>query len=256
MTVAARGLAELQVAFAILTRLPVGRIREPVPTIADARWAFPLCGAAVGAIAWALCLAALSVGLPASVAALLAVAAGWLATGALHEDGLADLADGLGGGRDREAKLRIMRDSRIGSYGVLALILAVALKAACLVALGADGAGLSAFVAIAAGSRCCIVVALDRMPAARSDGLGAAAAGAGGWRLPIALGLTVLALAPLGLEAFIVAGAMAIAAAAPAVLARRQLGGQTGDVLGALQMTAETAGWIALTAIVSAAAAT
>ena len=109
--------ADLFSAAAFLTRLPVPAAHVPTGGLAQAARAFPVVGAGVGAAAGGVLWLAAQAGLPPLVCALLALAAAALVTGALHEDGLADLADGLGGGRDREAKLRIMRDSRIGAFG-------------------------------------------------------------------------------------------------------------------------------------------
>jgi adenosylcobinamide-GDP ribazoletransferase len=96
--------------------------------------AFPAAGLVVGAIIGAVLVLVTWLGAPAAVAAPIAVAAGLLVTGALHEDGLADTADGFGGGATAERKLEIMRDSRIGTYGVLALIAGLALKAVAIAA--------------------------------------------------------------------------------------------------------------------------
>ena len=117
-----RRLDEARLALMLLTRLPVGRLKDPVPSLAEARWAYPLVGLVIGAIAWVAHHGALMLGLGPLPAALVALGAMVLVTGALHHDGLADFADGLGGGRDPDHRLEIMRDSRIGSYGALALI--------------------------------------------------------------------------------------------------------------------------------------
>src|SRR5581483_1985388 len=116
---------DLVTASLFLTRLPLARLlRAPPPASAEALThalrAFPLVGAAIGLIAALVYWVAALFGLAPLPGALLAVGATVLLTGGLHEDGLADCADGFGGGRDRDSKLAIMRDSRIGSYGVLA----------------------------------------------------------------------------------------------------------------------------------------
>src|SRR5579864_6859060 len=107
---------DLLIAAAFLTRMPIPTPAVLPGRLAQASWAFPLVGVGVG--------------LPTLAAALIAVAGTAALTGALHEDGLADTADGFGGGATPEAKLTIMRDSRNGAYGVLALIFSVALRAA------------------------------------------------------------------------------------------------------------------------------
>src|SRR5258706_10100927 len=114
-------LDDVLAAAAFLTRVPVPHLASP-PNLARAYRAFPLLGAAIGAAVGAVDLLLLWIGLPAIAAAALALGAGAMLTGALHEDGLADLADGFGGGRDKAAKLDVMRDSRLGTYGSRALL--------------------------------------------------------------------------------------------------------------------------------------
>jgi len=159
----------------------------------------------------------------------------------LHEDGLADTADGFGGGRDRAAKLAIMRDSRVGTYGVAALVFSIGLRVATLHAIGDPiHAGL-ALVAAHAASRGFLGLAMWRLDPAREDGLGAAAGrpGTGAALTAVLLG-AVIAICCLGPVRGIVALALAgVAVAAMAVLARRQIGGYTGDVLGAFQQIGE-----------------
>lgn len=242
-------VSEFRLAVSLLSRLPVGTIRGDVPVIAASAWAWPLVGAGVGALAALVALAALWIGLPPIMAALLALTAAALATGAMHEDGLADVADGFGGGRDPARKLEIMRDSRLGSYGALALVLATGLRAAGIAA-AAEGHALAfALIGIGAASRAGLPLALCLMPPARADGLGRAATGEiGAARVALLVGF--LFLLPLGLGvAVVVALTMALAALILAGLALRQIGGQTGDVMGAMQIISECAGWIALVAI-------
>ncbi|MCW3781975.1 adenosylcobinamide-GDP ribazoletransferase [Defluviimonas salinarum] len=242
---------EIRLAFMLLSRLPAGRIEGEAPAMAASSWAWPLVGVAVGAIMALVCGSALWLGLPPLMAALLALAAGALATGAMHEDGLADLADGFGGGRDRARKLEIMRDSRIGSYGVVALVLALAFRAIGISTLAEAGSATAALVGIAAASRAVLPAALVMMPAARGDGLGHSAAGSGPAPALVAAGIGFLCLLPLGFGTAVVAGgAMALAATLLAGLALRQIGGQTGDVMGAMQQVAEVAGWAVLSASV------
>jgi adenosylcobinamide-GDP ribazoletransferase len=242
---------EVRLAFMLLSRLPAGRIDGEPPSMAASSWAWPLVGLAVGLIAALACGFGLWIGLPPLMAALLALTAGALATGAMHEDGLADLADGFGGGRDRAQKLAIMRDSRIGSYGVVALILALAFRAAGIATLAEAGSAIAALIGIAAASRAVLPAALVLMPAARSDGLGQSAAGDDPATALIAGGIGFLCLLPLGFgTAIFTAFAMGLAALILAGIAMRQIGGQTGDVMGAMQQVAEIAGWAVLAAMV------
>jgi adenosylcobinamide-GDP ribazoletransferase len=227
-------------ATAFFTRLPMDpRLGEW--RLVDSAWAFPLVGAGIGgAAAFAFLLAQL-IGLASWPAALLSVLAGIALTGALHEDGLADTADGFCGGRDREEKLAILRDSRHGTYGVLAIVLSVLLRAAALAGIGdVIHAGL-ALIAAHAVSRAALPAAIMGLTPARPDGLGAmAGTPRAGSAIAAALIGAAIALAALGP----MRGAMALCLAggivfAMAELARRQIGGYTGDVLGALQQVGE-----------------
>ncbi len=225
---------EIQLAVMALSRLPAGQIAGAVPELRQAVWAFPLVGALIGG------LGALALSLvPNALGAGLALAVMVVASGALHEDGLADFADGLGG-RTRARKLEIMRDSRIGSYGVVALILVLGLRWQALILVQPE-----ALVAVAMLSRGLVPLAIHALPAARSDGLGAAASGAvPRGRLVIALALGAGAMLIFGSIPALFAGCMA--ALLVSLLAYRLLGGQTGDVLGALILLSETAALIAL----------
>lgn len=238
-------MAEAHLAFVFLTRLPLPRLSEAAARtpLARAVWAFPLVGVVVGLItAGALHLAHL-LDLPAAVAVLLAIAAGLLATGALHEDGLADVADGFGGGATKERKLEIMRDSRIGTYGVLALLVAVGLRWAALTALleTAGVAAASAAVVMAAVlSRTAVPLAMAMLEPARGDGLGATAGRTEAAPVAVAVALAAAAawlLLPHALLAPVFAFGL-IAVLLVAGLARRHIGGQTGDVLGAVEQVA------------------
>jgi adenosylcobinamide-GDP ribazoletransferase len=202
-------------------------------------------------LAWSAFALAAACGLPPEIAALIAVAAAIWLTGALHEDGVADFADGVGGGRDREARLAIMRDSRIGTFGALALIVAIGLRILAVAEVGAGALLFAAFVATGAASRFAMAVALALMPPAQADGLGRGAGRPGTGALAGGLVVTVVCLAPLGQAAAAVGALMGLAAALTGLLAARRLGGQTGDVLGAVQVVAEVAGWLALVAVVA-----
>ncbi|MCM0021741.1 MAG: adenosylcobinamide-GDP ribazoletransferase [Tagaea sp.] len=233
---------ELRLALAFLTRLPV-RLPAHVAEapLASAARAFPIAGAAValaGALAFGL---AWTIGLPPTIAGLIAVAAMAAFTGALHEDGLADFVDSLGA-RDPAKRLAIMRDSRIGTYGVLALIFAIGIRAGALAYVADPLEALGLLLAAAAGSRACVVHAMHALPMARSDGLARAAGRPNQARMldTLAIGTAfVLLLGPLGA----VLALLAAMAATLAVerLARGHVGGQTGDVLGAVQQIGEMA---------------
>lgn len=235
-------------ALQFLTRLPTEI--EPPPgagELAEAAPLFPLVGALVGAVGGGAYALAWTLGLSGFLAALIAITAMVLLTGALHEDGLADVADGFGGGATRGRKLEIMRDSRLGSYGALALILALLARIGALANLGVPEVVVPAIVGAAVVSRAAILP-LMRLPAARADGR---ASEAGRPSLAaVGLGLALafaFALALFGAMPAVVASASALAAAgALGLLARRQVGGITGDVLGGGQQLAEIAFLFAL----------
>ena len=232
-----------------LTRLPAGRLQEPVPSIASARWAFPIVGGIVGVIAGAVFLSAAAFGVPPVVAAMLTIGASVMVTGALHEDGLADCADGFWGGANRDRKLEIMRDSRIGAYGTLALILSVGLRVAAIAVLAAP---FWSIVAVAMLSRLAVVAAIEWMPSARPEGLGVLAADGPSQMARASLvslpGVAILA-AIAGFGAVGVALVVVAFGFSFALAARRHVGGQTGDVLGGIQQVTEIAGLVALSAL-------
>lgn len=235
-------LAEIRVCMGFFTRLPLPSTPAERP-LAAALWAAPATGAVVGVLVGLAMLVALALGLPAGPAAAAALAVGILATGGLHEDGAADVADGFGGGGTREDKLSIMRDSRVGTYGAIVLILSIVGRWAALAAIAAAGASsavLAVTVAVHAASRAVLPAFAARVPPARGDGL---SAGLGTVEREVAIAALVLGfltLLPLG------AGFATLAIVLLAALffwleglCRRQIGGQTGDVLGALQQAAE-----------------
>ncbi|MBB2190068.1 adenosylcobinamide-GDP ribazoletransferase [Gluconacetobacter azotocaptans] len=238
----ARRRADLLAGLGLLTRLPVGWLARGVGPVDMARsvWTWPLVGLGAGAVGGAV-LAGLSLaGVPGLPAAGWAVAVQILLTGGLHEDGLADMADGFGGGRDRARKLEIMRDSRIGAYGVLALGLSLLVRAT---AAAATPHPIAAMAVAGALSRATMTGVLAALPPARSDGIAGTMGGIPRPALGAGLLLSALAAAWLVAPARATAAclAAAVSAAGIARLARRQIGGQTGDVLGGTASIAECA---------------
>jgi adenosylcobinamide-GDP ribazoletransferase len=220
------------------TRLPLAP-SMPVASgdIARASWAMPVAGALVGALGALAYWAAVHLGLPPLVAGVLAVAAGTVVTGCLHEDGLADVADGLGGD-SRERKLAIMRDSRLGTYGACALAMSLLLRWSAITSIADAGA-----VALAAhaAARAPLPAFMAFVAPARSDGL-AAAAGTPPPRAVAAAGLLGVIALGLGLGPMAAFIAFVLLAAAGVLMARmsvKAIGGHTGDVLGALEQVNE-----------------
>lgn len=233
---------DLRAGLAFCTRLPV--TAPAGARLADAAWTFPIAGAVVGLIGGFVVYLALSLNLPPFAAATLAVAATALATGCLHEDGLADTADGFGGGHERRRVLEILRDSRIGTYGVIALIVSFLLRIGALSSLAAAGAGpaILALIAAHAGARGALPLFMRAVPRAREDGLShgagrpSANVAAGALALGVVVTLACLGLGATLVSAILMAGTLAVLAR----MAIAKIGGQTGDVLG----TAEQAGEI------------
>ena len=231
------------VATAFLTRVPV-----PVPAgAADvgraARW-FPLIGGLIGGasalVAWTMTEI---LDFPGELTAMLVVALCAWATGAIHLDGVADTVDGLGGGRDREQVLRIMRDPRIGSYGAAALIFVIGVKVTAIAALLDRDAALPFIVAAPAISRWTISALAAGLPYARTEGgLGKAVTQERDIiGLVVATAVTALiAIGALRVDALIVWAFAALIAVWIAGTARQRIGGVTGDVFGASVELTET----------------
>ncbi|MEP2137953.1 MAG: adenosylcobinamide-GDP ribazoletransferase [Erythrobacter sp.] len=245
----ARHSEELRLAVMLLTRLPAGRLGEPAPSFAQAAWAYPVVGALVGALSGLVFCAMAALGVPSFAAAFLALGSAALITGAMHEDGLADVADGFGGGRDAAHKLEIMRDSRVGTYGVVAVVLVIGMLASAIAEFSPSSEAFFCFVAIGAMSRAMMLVPMTALPPARNDGLGGQAVLAEPLSLLIALGIAFGLSIFILLKALVALWVMGVVAFAVVVLARRQIGGQSGDVLGATQKLTECAGWLVLVSI-------
>jgi len=202
---------------------------------------WPFVGLFVGAASGLVLWCGAQLGLHPLAAAFSALVAAALITGALHEDGLADVADGFGGGTTKAKKLAIMKDSHIGTYGVLALILGVGFKATSLGGFNGPGLAAGALVGAHVLSRAVLPLMMVMMPPARRGGLGRGAGVPGRDDAVIAAILGVLiALLTLGLGPGLLAVALTVlGAAAVGWLAMRQIGGFTGDVLGATQQVVE-----------------
>ncbi len=247
-------LAELSAALALLTRLPVHRLKLPRVTVrSEAVWAYPVAGAVVGAIGGAVYWFAHLLSCPPALAAPLALLAMIFASGALHEDGLADFADGLAGDT-KERRLAIMRDHQIGTYGVIALVLSLGLRATAVALIAEPRAVMAALIAAGAASRLTAVLIMTALAPARRDGLSASVGSPTPGLAAIALGVTFI-IAWLLLP-FRVALLLILAASLSAMVIGRvaliRLGGQTGDVLGAGSQLGECLALILLILLVIA----
>ena len=235
-------------ALGLLTRLPV---EADGTRGARAAWAWPLAGAIAAFVTGITAWLALWAGLGAMLTAALALALMIALTGAMHEDGLADCADGFWGGQERESRLAIMRDSRIGTYGVIALVLSLLARWSALAMLFSSGHVLGPLVAAAALSRVPVAAVAGWVRPARHDGLSAGTGQPDNDTVIMAalvgmiLGLTFAGFAAIGAALVVAAAGWAMAR-----LAIAKIGGQSGDVLGATQQLAEIAALAVLTASV------
>ena len=247
-----RLLADIRAAVMLLTRLPVWKgTDDGPPDLSRSVWAYPLVGALVGGIGAAAFTVFRNLVSP-QLSAVVACTAMILATGAFHEDGLADTADGLGGGSGPEQRLEIMRDSRIGTYGTIAVILSLLVRVTALAGFSSLTDAAAALVTLNCLSRGAIVVLVATLEPARPEGMGAVVGYPG--RRTVLAGI-LLAVAPIvfwpRLVGAAVLGAAAIATFTMWGLGRRQIRGYTGDLLGAGQQVCECAGWIVLAAMIS-----
>lgn len=244
-------------ALALLSRVPVFQIDDFRPVmIARSVWCWPLVGLFLAGLAVLPAQLAAYLTGSAVVFAIVALLALVLLTGAMHEDGLADCADGFGGGLDRSQKLKIMRDSHIGTYGVVALVLCLGLRLALLVEAADGGQAVVLLIVMAVMSRAAMPVLMKALSPARDNGLGKGA-GQPKWRdlmLGIALASGIVWLLTGLVATIAVLLAAGLAAILIGLIAKWQIGGQTGDVLGATQMIAELfvgIGFIAVTGNIS-----
>lgn len=238
---------DIRLVLSFFTRLPVNAPADggglAPANLAGAARAFPIAGLAVGLVGSLIYFLAMELGLSGLLAALLAVAATVIVGGALHEDGLADFADMLGVRGDRARRLSVMRDSRIGSYGVLALGFSVAIKVGAIVGLGEPRLVAGALIAAHVMGRSVLPVIMRSLPMARADGLAhhAGKPTSAGMYQALGLGLLLSAFA-CGPGAALVSLVVGVVAAyLVSEIARRQIGGYTGDVLGAAQEVAQLA---------------
>lgn len=244
-----------------LSRLPVANAlaNHDEPDFARSSRMFPLAGLLITLPATGVMVLLSLFGLPAMVIAAMVIATQLMVTGALHEDGLADCADGFGGGQTVEDKLAIMKDSRIGAFGVAALIMAFVLRFALLVSLIniSLSAAILAYLAAQMLSRTVQVYFWHSLPAARSDGLASTFGQPNEQSIQVALAVGIISALTLSFLAFkggsIFIGLIItlIAFLVFRAVCQKQIKGQTGDTLGAMQVIAEIAFLIGLLTFIS-----
>lgn len=241
---------DVAIATRFLGRMPISARFAPhdPPDFAKMAYAVPVAGLIVAIPVALVAVISHALGLPPTISATLALVVGLLATGALHEDGLADICDGFGGGGDRETKLEIMRDSRIGTYGTLGLLASTWLRILLLAEIMVLISPIALFLVILASatvSRGALVWLWARLPPARDDGLSLRFGTPQDdqfFKALMAIGVALLpalffatGLVPLLAAIIVVAGPIWLFAR----FSTQQIGGHTGDVLGAGQVIAE-----------------
>ncbi len=245
--------SDIGLALSLLSRLPVKlSLADPDRTMAQSAWVWPLVGGVVGLLAGLAGLLAQFLGAGPGMSAGVTLAVMVMATGALHEDGLADSADGLWGGSDKTRRLDIMKDSHIGSYGVLALTLTTVLRWSLLVSLYQSGWVLAPIIAAAILSRVPMVVLLSTLPNARGSGLSAKTGRPDTPTMFAAIAIAALiGLVLTGTTLLAVLVWVSLTTIALAYVAKAKIGGQTGDILGASQVLAELAALTCLVTVVT-----
>ena len=238
---------DIAAAFLLLSRIPVKYqfAKDSPPDFNSSLWAFPLVGLVIGTLGGIMLTFASFLGLPLLVCGGLSVSVMAMATGAMHEDGLADTADGFGGGRDVDDKMRIMHDSHIGSYGVLALCISTIIRISLFASIaGLDLSNLALIglvAAIAAAARWQILIALRAFPIAADAKLAkvtgqpsmiAIFAAAFLWVVPLAYFAVPIAALIAGMAALLVCLGLGR-------IAMRQINGISGDVMGAMIILGE-----------------
>jgi adenosylcobinamide-GDP ribazoletransferase len=242
---------DIAAALGLLSRLPV-----PLDTAAAtargarAAWAFPVAGLFLGIGAASAGAVALWLGLPPALAAVVVVAVQVTLTGAMHEDGLSDSADGLWGGWDRARRLAIMKDSRTGTYGVIALVLSLLVRWVALWTLIGAGWLWPAVIATACISRAPMVALMAALPHARDGGLSRSVGRPSRDTALLALGVAILvAVILLGSWTFVLVLTTGATSLGWAAIAKAKIGGQTGDILGATQQICEIVTLMTLVAL-------
>lgn len=243
---------DILVCLIFFTRLPLARFGSPDRRLGEAIWAAPIAGLAVALIG-ALTFAVVDfLGVPSLPAAGITLAAIMLTTGLLHEDGLSDVADGFGGGKTVERKLEIMHDSRLGTYGAAALVVASLIRWSALANLAAHDQMLIGLIAAEVASRSIFARLLIDTPLAAQGGLASTVGAISDRSAWTSLAIGAAALLFLGpFAAFVTALACLVVVVAFRQLCLRQIGGLNGDTLGAAQQLVEITVLVAATVVLA-----
>ena len=241
---------DLPAALGLLTRLPIVVDGEKaVARGAASAWAYPLVGVIIGVGLAVFTSALLGLGIPSAITAALVLAISVIATGAMHEDGLADSADGLWGGWDKSRRLAIMKDSHIGVYGVCAIALSLLIRWLTLSSIMAYGIHWMAFIAVATLSRTSMAMLMAVMPNARNSGLSQTVGRPAANTTWLAIGIGAVVAIACGYAVLVLV--VAVATLICGTIAWAKIGGQTGDILGATQQITELAALVSIVAMLS-----
>lgn len=246
-------VSDLFAALGLISRLPVTVDGErAMARGAAAAWAYPMAGLVIGAILACAATVSLWLGLGTPISAAIALATGVIITGAMHEDGLADSADGLWGGWDPARRLEIMKDSHIGVYGVAALVLSFLIRWLALSELMAAGLHWAAIITAAMISRACMTAVMAVLPNARDTGLSQSVGRPSQRTALLATAIGALACVALwGGWGLIVTAVVILSVLSCMAIAKAKIGGQTGDILGATQQITEIAVLLTLVGLIN-----
>ena len=240
---------EALIAFSLLSRLPVPHLSDQAfDNAARAVWAYGIVGGVLGGIATLMGWGLIQAGIPESIAAGMALAVLMMCSGAMHEDGLADTADGLWGGHDRTRRLAIMKDSHIGTYGVLSLVVVTGTRwIAYALLLPVNPL---AIIAVAALSRSMMPCLMAALPHARSSGLSHQVGRPSALNAAVSVGIaSCIAALTSGATAAVLIACAAATVVLVGAISNRKIGGQTGDILGAAQQLSEVTMLLVLTGL-------
>ncbi len=232
---------DILVALSLLTRIPLKVPAHAYNRMDKAVWAYVFAGIIWGFSTWTITFAFAYFGLPVSIASALGLSAGIIATGAMHEDGLADSADGILGSWNRSRRLEIMKDSFLGAYGVLAIVLSTIIRWQLIFALFANSYALVILIIAGCLSRSVLPIIMAMLNHAREEGLSHSVGRPSGPSVYISLSMTILfAFFTLKIEGLMLCFIAVLLAFACAKVAQRTIHGQTGDILGATAIFTET----------------
>ena len=234
---------EFQLSLSFLSILPFGKLKDPIPTISNACWAFPICGVIIGSIIFISFCLALFLKIPLFISVILALTIGIFITGGIHEDGLADTCDGIFGGNSIKTKLSIMKDSNVGTYGVLSLLIIFSLRVFILSEFEVSISHFLSFISIAAISRLSMVFILFYLPPAKTKGLGFHAQILNYKSLALACVISLLLLSFNNIIGLYIILSMSFILLVIMYVSWKNIKGQTGDICGASQQITETSGW-------------